>query len=340
MEPVEIDVRVTTSDGEEWSFRGVVAKRDEAAKADPRPRRLAWNLFLIALLGLAIAVLLAVYTDAFSAVAAALGLGGVFVWVAFLKGIVSDDRKAELQSWFESSVLLSKTTPVVLVLTLAGLILVLTIRGTIVLDATGDSAPRMVVVRGPDHSIAKQVQLTPSSRVKLSLPAVPPKTYHLEVRGLPVVAARLFPWTHEVVYMPTTFFDQPLTIIRIPPDVANTPGIELEITVRRGKKELTRKAYPLPPYGGRPLWVGCDRTVPVPEHMKTAWRTGWTGDATTFPRPWDQPPDALLPGVILKPEDVITAWLRNAGKKVGDEKTVTVKGGEYHPGSFKEIYFP
>jgi hypothetical protein len=335
MEPTQIDVQVTTCDGQEWSYRAVMTRDEGPRTGSGLPRRLAWNLFFLALVGLTIALLVAVYTDAFSAVAAALGLGGVFVWIAFLKDMLSDERKAQLQAWFESVVLMSKITPVGLVLLFVGLAGYLGRNGVVVLDATGDGEARLITVRLPNNTIAAQVRVAPNSKTKVSLPAFPPTEYRIEARDLPFVAIRLRPLSHEILYIPTTFEERPLTIIRVDPALAMTENFAVAVSVIRNKRVIARTIVALPSLKGCPIWVGCSSSVPVPRHMMDLWRmeSGESG----LPSGWEKPPAAVFDRFPLRANDVVTAELLN-GSTVVDQGNVVIQGGEYLEGSFKEIH--
>jgi hypothetical protein len=344
MEPVEIDVRVVSADGREWSFRATAAEKQSDEAPKQKPRRLAWNLFLIVLIGLAISLLLALYTEAFSAFAAALGLGGIFVWIAFLKSVVSEDRKAELQEWFESEVLTSKATPFALLAVLAVLFTFLVGQGVIVLHSVGDSEVRAVTIsRLSDGKrvVVKDTVLAPGSTKKILLWALPGRTYRVEVNGLPFVPVRLSALQRETIHSPTTFIGRPLTLIRVAPDLANTAGFRLEAEVFRGAKSLGIERHSLPKFQGRPLWVGCGASVPVPDHVKRIWRAEWKlqTQADDFPEAWELTPGALFLNQSLEPRDRLVVRLFNANGTKIEEQEVKLQGGEYQRGSFKEILF-
>lgn len=334
MEPTRIDVRVTTGDGQEWSCCANATPLGTAASAS-LPRRLVTNLAAITSVGLIVVLLLAVYTDAFSAVAAALGLGGVFIWVGFLKNMLTDDRKAQMQAWFESAVLMSKATPAVVLIVFGGVAAYLGRNGVVVLDSTGDRETRLITVRAPDNTIVALVRLAPNAQTKISLAAFPPKEYRVEVRDLPFASVRLRPFSHRVMYMPASFEERPLTIIRVDPALAMTENFAMAVSVMRDRQVIAHQTVSLPSLQGRPMWVGCNASVPVPRHVIDLWRLDFA--SSNIPAAWEKPPGALFDTLVFRRGDTVTVELLN-GRTVVDRGSVVVQGGEFLQGTFKEIY--
>jgi len=63
------------------------------------------NVFVIAVLGVALCWWIYHFTDWFEAFASLLALGGIFSWLAFVAKVLPEARLKEMQDWVDSSVL-------------------------------------------------------------------------------------------------------------------------------------------------------------------------------------------------------------------------------------------
>ena len=159
------------------------------------------------------------YTDWFPVVGGLLGLGGLFAWIAFVSGLLTDERKEQFQKEFERRVLLARRTWRGVLLVGAVLLVWASAHGSIVLQSLADGRDRTVEIR-------------PASAEKAALPgSLPPNTirkdlvltgwwrrsFRVKVSGLPAAQIDVAPFQRRIVAVPSAFVERPAVLIRAEP---------------------------------------------------------------------------------------------------------------------------
>lgn len=251
-------------------------------------------------------------TDWFPALGGLLGLGGLFAWVAFVSGLLSKERKEQMQLAFERRVLLRRATRVRCALALLALAALWACATTLVLDASADDSDRMVEVRpGGDAQAAygeplhRELIPARSSRKLLlfSLPWSAP-VYRVKPAGLPGLCVRLRRFARTPVRMPRSFADQPFLLVR------PTPALSATLAAAASTYELIaslpgRPDEILTSYGGETVWVGAEADVPIPEGLRERWRRELVGLAALSAESGGQHAASGLVGV----EPALALWL-------------------------------
>jgi len=215
------------------------------------------------------------YTDWFPVVGGLLGLGGLFAWVAFVSGLLTDERKEQFQKEFERRVLLARRTCQAVLLVGAVLLLCASAHGSIVLQSLGDGRDRRVEI-GPAGAERPSIpgDLPPNTvRKDLVLTGWWRRSFRVKVSGLPAAQIDVAPFQRRIVATPSAFVERPVVLIRPEPRVSNTAEAwaersPLALVVRRGEEVLGH----VESYGGEAVWVGCDADVLVPDSVISRWR--------------------------------------------------------------------
>lgn len=306
-----------------------VQKSESGANPAPASFRRAFaNLSLLVLLGVAISAWILAYTDWFPVVGGLLGLGGLFAWIAFVSGLLTNERKEQLQERFDTLVLQRDGTWIgVLVV---GLLFVLwaSRHGTIVLRSHSDERDRTVkivpVAKGGQgkgrvyqghidpYSIQKYLVLTGWSRA----------SYRVKLSGLPSATAEVGPMGWEPLASPGSFLERPIVLIRPTAEVsANAERFPMTLKVSR-KVSSGWEVWTIPAesnrgevvYRGEAVWFGCEPEVEIPERFVNRWRLELRSQGTPEEvlYRW-MSPLALAKNVILKGNEQIQAELLREG---------------------------
>lgn len=258
----------------------VDARREPKSSANSPRDFFFVNLFGLILIGLIVLVWIGLFTNYLDTVVALLGLGGILTWIAFLGKVVREERKKQLGMFLENT-LMRQRTSVVLIVVMAVLIVLSLNIGCIVVDASGDTTARVVVVSpatratqgnsGNAATIWKK-RLAPGSKLKLPVFTGPlGRTCRVMAEGLPGVERRVRPLRRSWLDVPGSFSFENLILVRPSSVVSQTSakaGFNHEAVVTVGDNE----PVVMPPYKGRSFWIGCRREVAVPEALREKWR--------------------------------------------------------------------
>ena len=119
---------------------------EEPARGPEPVGRVFSNLLLLSLLGVAASVWVWFYTEWFPVIGSLLGLGGVFTWLAFLSGLLKDERKEQLQELLDRRVFAARGLVTALLAVVVALGLGASLFGAVVVRSTADSRDRTVAV--------------------------------------------------------------------------------------------------------------------------------------------------------------------------------------------------
>lgn len=287
-------------------------------------RRVFLNLGLLIALGVAVSGWILYYTDWFPVVGGLLGLGGLFTWIAFISGLLKDERKEQFQEGFERLVLLERRTWMGVLLAGSLFLLWASLHGTVVVQSLADDTDRTVTIRGaasflPPRSEQKHVIFTGWTS----------RDVEVKVSGLPAETFKVFPLRRRTVATPSSFTARRVLLIRPEPRVAaNAEKNDFELVVRRGgiggKKGEVIGKLERGQYRGEAVWVGCDPDVLIPAALIDRWHL------------------EMLRSEV--PEEVLTRWAaplavaEDATLKAGDPIRVELlrpDGGPYAVGEAK-----
>jgi hypothetical protein len=260
------------------------------------------NLVLLVALGVALSGWTLWYTDAFPAVGGLLGLGGLFAWIAFVSGILREERKQELQRAFEERVLLGRRTGLAVVAVAAAFLAGWAgWHGTVEVGGLADAGSRVVRVErvaaaasAPAGAPAAEGLLTARGRVRFLLPTLPwrPAVYRVRPAGLPARTVTVRPLARVRLASPDAFLLQPALLVRPPAAVANFARRHpFSLAVRRLRAGAPDAFASIPAYRGEAAWIGCGADVEVPERILDRWRLDLVAEGSgTDPLAWWRAP--------------------------------------------------
>jgi hypothetical protein len=255
------------------------ARREPKSSANSPRDFFFVNLFGLILIGLIVLVWIGLFTNYLDTVVALLGLGGILTWIAFLGKVVREERKKQLGMFLENTLMRQRTSVILIVVTALLIVLSLNI-GCVVTDASGDTTARVVVVSpatratressGNAATIWKK-RLAPGTKLKLPVLTGPlGRTCRVMAEGLPGVERRVRPLRRSWLDVPGSFSFQNQILVRPSRVVSQTSakaGHDHEVVVKVGSNEPV-----VMPYDGRAFWIGCRRSVAVPEALRERWR--------------------------------------------------------------------
>ena len=214
------------------------------------------------------------YTHWFPVIGSLLGLGGLFAWVAFMSGLLTDDRKKQFQKAFENRVLLSERVWISVLILAALFALFATMHGSIVFHSLADDQGRKVEIRtsGPDGELVHELFVPPREvQKRLVFTGWGRRGFEIKAAGLPATRIDVAPLGRTIVLSPSSFHARPVLLLRPDPRVSNNAEQNpLRLVVWRGDKEIGSIAAGV--YRGEAVWVGCDPDVQVPEQVTARWR--------------------------------------------------------------------
>ena len=278
------------------------------------------NLGLLLGLGVSVLYWIGYHTELIGVVGGLLGLGGVLAWVAFLFNIVREERKIELQLWFDG--ILSKKWMVlpflVMALVLAG---VGSMFGSVRIDARREVTDRFVEIRdtqsGNPRVLRAEVLPARSMRTFPFFAGWSGRKYEVRVVKLPVLEVKATQYHRETIVSPDGFLRRNIVLIR--------PTTELSQTARKAETQfdLTFKIGENGPetlanFRGESVWIGCDYKVAIPTILRERWRLLLAAQNPPVPEarmlPWLSP-RALGERRTLAPGDRIKISLGHPGEK-------------------------
>jgi len=242
----------------------------------------AANLFALILLGVSICAWVLFYTDLFPEVVGLLGLGGLFAWIAFLSNLLSENRKKELQEWFDQRVLRKGGSLAWIAVAAVGFFLLLApLWGALVVSTIRDDKDRTIEIRslGSEGLWSKRAlepeHLPPRSKHIYSLPTPwwGHRQFQVKVSGLPARVVEIKGWHHSPLVVPADLgFDrQPILLVHLTPEAnilvqpPNPPGL---LELLQNGKQIGKVSN----FRGENVWVGGDDDIAIPDWMITRWR--------------------------------------------------------------------
>lgn len=230
------------------------------APADPPPAgagRVVANLFLLSIVGVAASIWIWHYTEWFPVMGGLLGMGGVFTWLAFLSGILTSERRDELQALLDRKVLAARWLIGALAfVTLAGAALAASC-GAVIVRSTADDRDRTVAVTaaGPGAEAAEPTwhHLPPRSALKLpTWIGAGERELLVRVSGLPPQPIVLGRFDRRVLEVPGSFRPGIEVVVPEGPHAATVKRCrDCELVVLHQGNEAARQ-----PYRGQRTWIG------------------------------------------------------------------------------------
>jgi len=250
------------------------APRDEASVPEPASAALVLlNLVLLILLGVAASGWVLFYTDWFPVVGGLLGLGGLFAWIAFVSGLLTDERKEQFQNGFERRVLMERRTWMAIALAAALFFLWASAHGSVVLQSLADDRDHTVKIGRAGKGREPDVGFLPprSLQKHLVFTGWSGRAYRVKISGLPAQTFEVAPLRRRIVAAPSSFQARPVLLIVPSARVAsNAEATPFTLVVWRGGKKIAE--IDSEHYRGEVVWVGCDTDVLVPEKVIDRWR--------------------------------------------------------------------
>ncbi|HVT60493.1 MAG TPA: hypothetical protein VHR45_19120 [Thermoanaerobaculia bacterium] len=285
------------------------------------------NLAVLAGVGIIVSGWILYYTDWFPIVGGLLGLGGAFAWAAFLSGLLTGERKKELQDGFERCFLGSGLTWKISILVGMVFALCCSLYGSVVLDTSGDDHGRLISVipANAPRAAGDQEYLVPHGEQKrVVLTGWLGRPYVVKVSGLPAAFPKVHPFGHTRLRLPADLWIRPVLLVRLAPTLGADAAQGLfSLTVKSDGKEIGRIASDR--YRGESVWVGCDVDVAIPDRLLNQWRIEL---ARMFRE---------TPAVSRREEEVLGRWMaplavaEETPSRVGDKIEVTLAAADGHP---------
>lgn len=275
------------------------------------PGVVAGNLIALVVWGVVLSSWMLWYTDWFPVVGGLLGLTGAFSWIAFLSNLVPDNRKAQIQAWFDGRVLQNRWPLGVLSgLSLAFIVLFTSWHGTLIIDALGDGAARTVEIQHVgQNQAADSLRLGSAARAERAvlLPTgfFSGKSYRLKLEGLPGIEIEITPWRRTTVVVPVDFLTAPVVLLRPSATMSGEASTgEFSLLVMTGDTEYGR----IMNYRGESVWIGAREDVQIPAGLVDRWRLDLMLQnlPTDLVRRWTAP-RSVVGGASLKRGTEVTA---------------------------------
>jgi hypothetical protein len=248
----------------------------DAALPPPELSRVFANLVFLVVLGVGISAWILIYTDWFPIVGGLLGLGGLFAWIAFVSGLLTKERKEQLQEKFDASFLQSHRTRLALIAVALLFALWASRHGTVVVQSLGDEHARTLTITRdppPKRTAFQRLPLhLPPRSVQKVLVATgwTGRTYRVKLSGLPAIRVKVASLGWLPVASPTKFLAHLALLIRPTERVsANMERMPMRLEITRGGKTW---CIPKGKYRGETVWVGCEADVVVPDRLINRWR--------------------------------------------------------------------
>lgn len=269
-------------------------------------RHIILNLCSLAGLGVSFSLWVFLCTDSFPLIGSLLSLGGIFAWIAFLSGVVHEDRKKQIQKSFEDAFLAKRRVRVFATLLAFLFLAIISCFGTIELRSLGAEQFRVLEVLPAVESEKKDGGwvLLPSARArKLVYTGWRHRPYRVRIEGLPVQTVIVKPIWPTPITVPGSFKDRwtilVLPVARFTESAENDPRFALVVA----KHGQVIGIIPTGQYRGESVWVGCHADVRLPDWMVDRWAA-----AGRIPALWRRPL-SLAEGKIFASGDYIEAWI-------------------------------
>jgi hypothetical protein len=270
-------------------------------------------------LGVGISLWVLTCTDWFPVVGGLLGLGGAFAWIAFVSGLLTEDRKKALQLDFEKAVLLRPG----LWKTVAGLAFAfgigVSLFGTVELRSLDAKEQRVLQVQRASSSVPadeREAWILPpfeSSR-KLVFTGWQFQDLRVRVEGLPVETFRVGPVIPARITVPASFKLRKIAIVRADKTITEAVAAPARLYYLAVTLDDIVIGFLAEPFRGRSVWVGCHSDTELPDQLIEQWGR----ETPNIPLPWLSP-QSLAEEISLDRGKRIEGWLLRdvTGLKVG-----------------------
>ena len=235
------------------------------------------NLAAIGGLGVLISFWVLACTDWFPVVGGLLGLGGVFAWLAFISGLLTDDRKKQLQLEIERAVLLRRGLWKGVAVTAVVFGGTVSLFGTIELRSLRAEELRVLQIRANADSSSTLDQrdawiLPPFGKTrKVVFTGWGGRELRVRIEGLAAHTFKIDPIVPTRISVPGSFAR---TIALFRADASITE--DLKLPDRRYFFVVTLDGVVLglltEPFRGNTVWAGCHADVKLPDAMTEQWR--------------------------------------------------------------------
>jgi len=201
------------------------------------------------------------HTDWLPIIGNLLGMGGIFAWIGFLFGMITDARKKQLQEGLDDLLNGWSSFKVLVALALATSLLA-SFYGSIQFESKEVANTHYLELAD------EEVRLKAGEEVRaLVRTGWHTRALSLKVPGLPKGSFRVKPFRRTEIKVPEDLY-RPLVLIW--PDHLTTQYAinfksKLEVILEREGQKST--VFQIDNYQGNPLWLGCGDDVPVPRDM-------------------------------------------------------------------------
>ena len=310
---------------------------------DPPPylARAIFNLATLIVMGLLICGWILRYSDYFPIVGGLLGLGGLFVWIAFLANIISDARKEQIQDTIDRRFLQRRWPPLVLGPLAILFFAIAPLRhGTIIIDGVSDGVHRTVTITpladaGEERGVPLETaSISPYEQAKFLVTTSPgsSREYEVKISGLPALRTTVDALSRVTITPPVQLLERPVALARPAMGIASTVAHgDFKLEIALNNEEICR----IENYHGEAVWIAADDDVDVPDRLLQQWRLEIPpGGAAELVNRWIKPM-APLPYLILPPGAKLTVAIVRS-----DDNGVYARGFAIIPQSLRVRSFP
>lgn len=262
-----------------------VTDEGRATEAD-RSRQVFRTLKWVVFAGVAVSAWVLYFTDWFPFFLSLLTLGGIFAWVSFVAGMLTEDRKRGLQHIFEAKVLARRWVPLAVLIGTFVLLLVLSaMGGTIVVETYGDQEHRALTLEPMIESeafkwltpwLTRRESLSPHGSHKLYVwHLLFFRDFRLDISRLPSERVQVASFRRMRLVIPDDLQRRPVLLIRpsypLSTSAMHTPqesADALFLIVERGDETVVENEL----FTGKALWLGGGPDLVVPAELLASWR--------------------------------------------------------------------
>lgn len=236
--------------------------------------RLSLNFSLLILLGVLACLWVFLFTEWFPVIEGLLGLGGVFIWIAFSFRFLSDETQKRLKLAFEHRVLERQDLPWFLAAAFLGLFSWASCHGSLELDSLADDHSHFVRLSECNAAPAKldvrEVYLPEHAKVSVlrTTPVLRSRTFMVRPTGLPARCVEVQGLWRTPLHFPASLLKTPVLLIRPSPTVTTSAVSNkyiLSVWINNQRKVSL-------PYQGSTVWLGAGRDVAIPANLQNFWR--------------------------------------------------------------------
>lgn len=235
------------------------------------------NLTLLVATGTWLCVWLLYYTDNFEDFAKVLALGGGLTWLAFLLKLLPDDRLKALQGQLDRLVFSRWWLTAALIIAFAVGLYTRAHFGTLQVELFQGNEERVLTVKSAGVPL-DQWRLMPGDKVRIPVwtSSTMPTLLYAKVSGFPDLRIRIAPHERRALRIPAAFTRRVILLKPTPGLIAGRTS-DLRIRVKLNGNVLSGEdGKPVGdlPFDGRPVWVGADEDVFIPQTILERWRDG------------------------------------------------------------------